>query len=150
MKYFYVYYFWEEQKTDLQLRGKHYIVSRESAAPTHYETEAAGISADHTAMVQFEDASSQDFRTVIDALRRYSQQASETIMRRRFHENEADQQIVADAMETIRQVQCQMLLPNGPAVPPFEKSSSLSGITQSNSAGDIGESSLVRDYAMVD
>jgi hypothetical protein len=84
MKHYRIYFFWEQEKTDL-LVGKDYIVSRESAAPVYDETERAGIAADHSGMVKFEEPSSQGFRMVVDALLRYCEEAPEEINHRRSH-----------------------------------------------------------------
>lgn len=83
MRHFRIYYFWEQRKTDLKVLGRDYIVSQESAAPTHDDTERAGIDADHSGMVKFEDPSGQGFRMAVDALLRYAAEATAAIGRRR-------------------------------------------------------------------
>jgi len=83
MRHFRIYYFWEQRKTDLKVLGYDYIVSQESAAPTHDETERAGINADHSGMVKFDDPSGQGFRMAVDALLRYAAEAPTAIERRR-------------------------------------------------------------------
>ncbi|KAM7205418.1 Cytochrome P450, partial [Naviculisporaceae sp. PSN 640] len=91
MRHFRIYYFWEQRKTDLKILGHDYIVSQESAAPTHDETERAGIDADHSGMVKFEDPSGQGFRMAADALLRYATEAPAAIGRRR---EEADKTLL--------------------------------------------------------
>jgi hypothetical protein len=48
-----------------------YIVEDSSAAPIISNTERCGIAADHTEMCQFDKNTSQGFRTVVSASRRY-------------------------------------------------------------------------------
>ncbi|KAK3331189.1 ribonuclease-like protein p/mrp subunit [Apodospora peruviana] len=81
MKHFNIYFFWETEKTNLFAK-KEYIVSRESAAPCHDNTERAGIHADHSGMVKFETPENQGFRMVVDALLRYSEDAPAVIARK--------------------------------------------------------------------
>ena len=83
MRHFRIFYFWEQATTDLGPLGRGYVVGQESAAPTHDETERAGIAADHRGMVRFETPSAQGFRMVADALLRYSAEAGEVVRRRR-------------------------------------------------------------------
>ncbi len=73
MTHFRIFYFWEEKPTPRPIND--YIVSQTSAAPVHDNTERAGIAADHSSMVKFEDPSCQGFRLVMDALIRYSDEA---------------------------------------------------------------------------
>ncbi|KAH8646250.1 hypothetical protein BX600DRAFT_555942 [Xylariales sp. PMI_506] len=75
MKRFRIFFFWEQEKTSLKSIINEYIVSSDSAAPVHDETERSGIAADHSGMVKFDNPTSQGFRTVIEALVRYSRQA---------------------------------------------------------------------------
>jgi protein SERAC1 len=78
MSNFHIFFFWEQEKTDLKYT-KDYIVDEASAAPILDNTERSGIAADHRGMCKFEKSSDQGFRTVVSALRRYNQQASEVI-----------------------------------------------------------------------
>ncbi|TVY40134.1 Protein SERAC1 [Lachnellula subtilissima] len=75
---FCIFFFWEQEQTDLKYT-KECIVDEASAAPILDDTERSGIAGDHRGMCRFEKNTSQDFRTVVAALRRYSQQAPEVI-----------------------------------------------------------------------
>lgn len=96
MKRFRIYFFWEQEKTDLA-HSKSYvcsafsllesveqadcmkIVDESSAAPILDNTERAGIGAKHTHMCKFEDPSSPGYRTVAAALMRYGREAPQLI-----------------------------------------------------------------------
>lgn len=82
MKNFQIYFFWEQEKTDL-VYTKDYIVDQESAAPSFDDTERSGIAADHSGMVKFDSNTSQGFRSVVAALDRYCEDAA-TVIRRRW------------------------------------------------------------------
>lgn len=71
---FRVFFFWEQEKTDLKYT-KEYIVDEASAAPILDNTERCGIAGDHRGMCKFGSNTSQGFRTVVAALRRYSLEA---------------------------------------------------------------------------
>jgi len=81
MSNFRIFFFWEQEKTDLKYT-KDYIVEETSAAPILDNTERCGIAADHCGMCKFAKNSSQGFRTAISALRRYSQEAPQVISSR--------------------------------------------------------------------
>ncbi len=89
MRHFRIFFFWEQATTDLGPLGRGYVVDQSSAAPTHDETERAGIAADHRGMVRFETPSAQGFRLVADALVRYAAEAGEVVRRRRGERAEA-------------------------------------------------------------
>jgi hypothetical protein len=78
MSKFRIFFFWEQEKTDLKYT-KEYIVDESSAAPMIDNTERCGIAADHRAMVQFDKNTLQGFRTTVSALKRYSQEAPQVI-----------------------------------------------------------------------
>lgn len=84
MKNFAIFFFWEQQKTDLKLLGKDFIVPCESAAPLYDDTERAGIAADHSGLVKFNDPSSHGFCLVMEALMRYCDDAPDTITQRHW------------------------------------------------------------------
>lgn len=86
MRRFHIFFFWEQEKTDLKYT-KDYIVVETSAAPIMPDTERCGISADHRGMCKFGKSSEQGFRTVVAALRRYSQEAPSVIKERWNHTN---------------------------------------------------------------
>ena len=81
MANFRIFFFWEQEKTDLKY-AKEYIVDETSAAPILDNTERCGIAADHRGMCRFEKSTSQGFRTAVAALRRYSQEAPQVISSR--------------------------------------------------------------------
>jgi hypothetical protein len=81
MANFRIFFFWEQEKTDLKY-AKEYIVDETSAAPILDNTERCGIAADHRGMCRFERNTSQGFRTVVAALRRYGQEAPQIISSR--------------------------------------------------------------------
>ena len=74
MHRFKVYFFWEQERTDLNYT-KGYVVDEPSAAPILDNTERSGIAADHRDMCRFGGKDSPGFRTVMAALRRYCQEA---------------------------------------------------------------------------
>ena len=78
MSNFRIYFFWEQEKTDLKYT-KDYIVDEASAAPILDNTERCGIAADHRGICKFGTPTAQGFRTVVAALRRYSQEAPQVI-----------------------------------------------------------------------
>lgn len=78
MAEFRIYFFWEQEKTDLKYT-KDYVVEESSAAPALDNIERCGIAADHRGMCKFNDNSAQGFRTAIAALRRYARNAPEVV-----------------------------------------------------------------------
>lgn len=84
MRNFAIFFFWEQQKTDLKFLGKDYIVPHESAAPLYDDTERAGIAADHSGLVKFNSPSSHGFHLVMEALIRYCDDAPEVIKQRHW------------------------------------------------------------------
>lgn len=81
MKQFRIFFFWEELVTDLGNR-KGYVVDETSAAPIVANTERAGIYANHAQMIRFSDRQDSSYRTVVEALVRYSRDAALIISRR--------------------------------------------------------------------
>ena len=81
MRRFRIFFFWEQEKTDLKYTAD-YIVEEASAAPILDNTERCGISADHRGMVKFGASSNQGFRTAVAALKRYGQEAANTVKER--------------------------------------------------------------------
>jgi hypothetical protein len=75
---FRIFFFWEQERMNLKYT-REYIVDEMSAAPILDNTERCGIPADHNGICKFDKISSQAFRTVISALRRYSQEAPHVI-----------------------------------------------------------------------
>ena len=82
MKRFRIFFLWEQEKTRLKVLGNDYIVTSDSAAPVHDETERCGIAATHSDMVKFDSPSVQGFRTVMEALMRYSEDAGDVVAAR--------------------------------------------------------------------
>ncbi|KAK3935857.1 Alpha/Beta hydrolase protein [Diplogelasinospora grovesii] len=102
MRHFRIYFFWEQEPTDLGLFGKDLIVTQDSAAPRHDDTERAGIAANHSGMVKFEDPSSPGFLMVVDALLRYCASAPDAIRLRRAEAVEAlDRERRREAAEAV-------------------------------------------------
>lgn len=81
MTRFHISFFWEQERTDLKYT-KDYIVDETSAAPILDNTERCGIAADHSSMCKFDGRDSPGFKTVVAALKRYSQDAPRTIVSR--------------------------------------------------------------------
>jgi hypothetical protein len=81
MSRFRIFFFWEQEKTDVKFT-RDYIVDESSAAPILDNTERCGIAADHRGMIKFGTNTSQGFRTVMAALRRYSREAPQVIATR--------------------------------------------------------------------
>lgn len=81
MKQFRIFFFWEEMVTDFVSR-KGYVVDETSAAPILDNTERAGVYANHAQMIRFSHPQDSSYRTVIEALVRYSRDAPSTISRR--------------------------------------------------------------------
>ena len=81
MKQFHIFFFWEEIPSDMKGRSG-YTIAESSAAPIVDNTERAGIPANHVKMVKFSDVHSSSYRTVIEALARYTRDAPKVIARR--------------------------------------------------------------------
>ncbi|KAF2787873.1 ribonuclease-like protein p/mrp subunit [Melanomma pulvis-pyrius CBS 109.77] len=81
MKNFRVYFFWEQEKTDLGA-SLAYIVEENSAAPILDDTERAGLPYEHRDMAKFESRSSPGYRLVAAALIRYSKEAPDMVSMR--------------------------------------------------------------------
>ncbi|KAI0502713.1 ribonuclease-like protein p/mrp subunit [Xylaria bambusicola] len=81
MKDFRVYFFWEQEKTDLGFKLD-YIVSESSAAPIIDNTDRAGIRADHRSMCRFTSRNAPGYTLVASSLLRYARDAPQTISRR--------------------------------------------------------------------
>ncbi|KAJ4365588.1 hypothetical protein N0V83_008208 [Neocucurbitaria cava] len=78
MKNFRIYFFWEQEKTNLGTTLS-YIVEETSAAPILDNTERAGLPYVHADMAKFESRNSPGYRLVVAALLRYSRDAPELI-----------------------------------------------------------------------
>jgi hypothetical protein len=87
MTRFHIFFFWEQERTDLKYT-KDYIVDETSAAPILDNTERSGISADHRNMCKFDSKDSAGFRTVVAALKRYSQDAPGVVRTRNVRAGE--------------------------------------------------------------
>lgn len=107
MKNFRIYFFWEQQKTDLGTTLAYVcthstlplvalwsesdplqIVEENSAAPILDNTERAGLPYGHSGMVKFESRSSPGYRLVVAALIRYSKEAPDLVSSRWLHATE--------------------------------------------------------------
>ncbi|KAI9710443.1 MAG: hypothetical protein M1812_007411 [Candelaria pacifica] len=78
MKQFRIYFFWEQEKTDLGYT-KDYVVDESSAAPILDNIERSGIPACHSEMCKFAGKHSPGYKLVVAALIRYSREASSVI-----------------------------------------------------------------------
>jgi len=104
MSNFRVFFFWEQEKTDLKYT-KDYVVEERSAAPIVADTERSGVARDHRGMVKFEGSSEQGFRTTVAALRRYCALAPDVIGVRWRRANEILEEKRRDeALEMLRGV----------------------------------------------
>lgn len=70
LKQFYVYYFWEQMKTQAGTI-KTYVVGEDPAAPSWYSVDRCGIMATYSGMVKFKNPLDRVYRVVLDALLRY-------------------------------------------------------------------------------
>ncbi|MCJ1486390.1 hypothetical protein MMC06_006567 [Schaereria dolodes] len=101
MKRFRVFFFWEQEKTDLGYT-KDYVVNESSAAPILDNTERSGIAACHSQMCKFASKSSPGYKTVVAALMRYSREAP-GIIESRWRE-------AHDMLRTIRSIEAAELV----------------------------------------
>ncbi|KAI9888867.1 MAG: hypothetical protein M1814_006217 [Vezdaea aestivalis] len=90
MPNFRIFFFWEQQAMDLKYT-RDYIVREASAAPLLENTERAGIAADHRELCRFETDTSPGFRTVIEALQRYSRDAPAVVQGRVSQARQVDE-----------------------------------------------------------
>ncbi|KAI0142627.1 hypothetical protein GGR57DRAFT_519738 [Xylariaceae sp. FL1272] len=81
MKQFHMFFFWEELRTSFGDRYE-YIVDPSSAVVDVDNTEKAGIHATHTQMTKFSSETMSGFRTIVEAISRYSQSEPQAISRR--------------------------------------------------------------------
>lgn len=102
---FRIYFFWEQEKTDLKILGRDFIVPTDSAAPLYDNTERAGIAADHSGLVKFEDPASPGFQLVVGALMRYCEDAPDAVEQRHcLSEHNLSTERVRELLETLRQI----------------------------------------------
>ncbi|KAI0424659.1 ribonuclease-like protein p/mrp subunit [Xylaria sp. FL1042] len=76
-----IYFFWEQQKTDLGYKFD-YVVNENSAAPILDNTDRAGLRADHRNMCSFTSRNAPGYKLVASSLVRYSRDAPTTITRK--------------------------------------------------------------------
>ncbi|KAI0854678.1 ribonuclease-like protein p/mrp subunit [Xylaria cubensis] len=81
MKDLRVYFFWEQDKTDLGYKLD-YVVTETSAAPILDNTDRAGLRADHRGMCRFASRNAPGYKLVASSLLRYSRDAPQAISRR--------------------------------------------------------------------
>jgi len=124
VKQFYIFFFWEQIKTNFAA-GNSYVVREDSAAPLWDNTERSGVHASHSQMCKFDSKESSDYRTILDALLRYSREAQALIAGRwqnakRFlatqRSTEASELIGFDVHKNNRP----FTFPNTPRTPIFE------------------------------
>jgi hypothetical protein len=105
MRYFCIYFFWEQEKTDMKVKKDYVciltatldklyqssppqnsksskVVDEASAAPILDNTERSGIPASHSQMCKFEDSRSMAYKTIVSALMRYERAAPAVIAAR--------------------------------------------------------------------
>lgn len=81
VKQFHVFFFWEQTKTQFKYESS-YVVREDSAAPLWDDTERSAIRANHSQMCKFNSENSSEYRTILDALLRYSRVAQASIAAR--------------------------------------------------------------------
>ncbi|KAH9902061.1 hypothetical protein F4778DRAFT_736093 [Xylariomycetidae sp. FL2044] len=81
MKQFHMFFFWEELRTTFGSRSE-YVVDPSSAVLDLDNTEKAGIHATHLQMVRFSSSSASTYRTVVEAISRYCDEAPRIISSR--------------------------------------------------------------------
>ncbi|KAI1182505.1 ribonuclease-like protein p/mrp subunit [Nemania serpens] len=81
MKDIRVYFFWEQEKTDLGYKLD-YVVTESSAAPILDNTDRAGLRADHRGMCRFASRNAPGYKLVASSLLRYSRDAPQAISRK--------------------------------------------------------------------
>lgn len=105
MRYFCIYFFWEQEKTDLKVKkdyvcvlptdldkasqsspsqrsNRSKVVDEASAAPILDNTERCGIPASHSQMCKFDDGRCMAYKTIVSALMRYERAAPAVISAR--------------------------------------------------------------------
>lgn len=102
MSRFRIFFLWEQLPTDLKYTWSR-IVEESSAAPMMIGgVERAGIEADHRDMVRFTKAEEAGFRTVVAAIRRYTEDAPRLIAERyRLAGEAAERARMAEAKELL-------------------------------------------------
>lgn len=105
MARFQMYFFWEQLKSDLKYT-KDYVVDESSAAPMLESISGrCGIAADHRGMCKFDSPNSPGFHIVIAALKRFSQNAPNTIGPRLVqYANQLSQRRRYEAMELLNSI----------------------------------------------
>ncbi|KAL8952477.1 MAG: hypothetical protein Q9222_001618 [Ikaeria aurantiellina] len=81
MKNFRIYFFWEQQKSNLKT-SYGYVVKEYSAAPILDDTERAGLPYDHSTMCKFESSKAPGYSLVVAALMNYTLNAPGIIAQR--------------------------------------------------------------------
>ncbi|KAI1751951.1 ribonuclease-like protein p/mrp subunit [Xylaria castorea] len=81
MKDLRIYFFWEQEKTDLGYKLD-YVVTETSAAPILDNTDRAGLRADHRGICRFASRNAPGYKLVASSLLRYSRDAPQAVSRR--------------------------------------------------------------------
>jgi hypothetical protein len=87
MKDLRIYFFWEQYKMDIGV-SKDYVVDESSAAPILYDTQRAGLPYDHVGMARFESPRAPGYSLVVAALKRYAEDAPNTVAQRHLRERQ--------------------------------------------------------------
>ncbi|KAI0450500.1 ribonuclease-like protein p/mrp subunit [Xylaria acuta] len=102
MKDLRVYFFWEQEKTDLGYKFD-YVVTEASAAPILDNTDRAGLRADHRAMCRFASRNAPGYRLVASSLVRYSRDAPQAISRKWHMEKEMLRSLRQQELKNLRE-----------------------------------------------
>ncbi|KAJ2987280.1 hypothetical protein NUW58_g4596 [Xylaria curta] len=102
MKHIRIYFFWEQEKTDLGYKLD-YVVSESSAAPILDNTDRAGLRADHRSMCRFASRNSPGYKLVASSLLRYSRDAPQAISRKWRIEKEMLRSLRQQELKNLRE-----------------------------------------------
>ncbi|KAI0904415.1 ribonuclease-like protein p/mrp subunit [Ustulina deusta] len=102
MKDLRIYFFWEQEKTDLGYKLD-YVVSESSAAPILDNTDRAGLRADHRNMCRFTSRNAPGYNLVASSLLRYSRGAPQAISRKWRIEKEMLRSLRQQELESLRE-----------------------------------------------
>ncbi|KAI0437710.1 ribonuclease-like protein p/mrp subunit [Xylaria telfairii] len=102
MKDLRIYFFWEQEKTDLGYKLD-YVVTESSAAPILDNTDRAGLRADHRGMCRFSSRNAPGYKLVASSLLRYSRDAPQAISRKWRIEKEMLQSLRQQELANLRE-----------------------------------------------
>ncbi|KAI0466974.1 ribonuclease-like protein p/mrp subunit [Xylaria cf. heliscus] len=102
MKDLRIYFFWEQEKTDLGYKLD-YVVTETSAAPILDNTDRAGLRADHRGMCRFTSRNAPGYKLVASSIRRYSRDAPQAISRKWAIEKELLRSLRQQELKILRE-----------------------------------------------